>query len=273
MRAVVFAQGFAVALLGSTAGAEQVGVTAVGLQGIYDLGAGSVDEVASWLDGISFGELKKSFAKHQVDGPALRDITEDELRELGVKKVGARKLFGRLLCEALPDCDRPDLTAPEDEVNVSGFSVAEVGDWLVQEGFGDAKKAFAVQGVDGHALLDLNEDELKNELGVNRLGPRRRFARTLCTVMPGCKNPRRADDVASWSTGEVSVRIVAWTRLASVASILRSTYRRRRPTSRRASRRRARPRAPWTFPRLCRRRSAGRPRLRRPSKNRRVFQS
>lgn len=68
-----------------------------------------------------------------------------------------RKLFGRILCEALPDCERPDLTAPEGELNVSAMTVAEVGEWLSQEGFGDAKKAFASNDVDGPALLDLNE--------------------------------------------------------------------------------------------------------------------
>jgi hypothetical protein len=169
----------------------------------------------------------------------------------------ARKLFGRLLCEALPDCERPDLTAPEGEINVSSFSVDEVADWLEGEGFGDAKRKFAANTVDGLALLDLNEvrclaeraataargalrrghhrlsgrsrprqapractpslltslptpptpcqqDELKGDLGVSKIGSRRRFARVLCSVMPGCKNPARKDSVAAWSAKEVS---------------------------------------------------------------------
>mmetsp|Transcript_28920 Transcript_28920/g.77800 ORF Transcript_28920/g.77800 Transcript_28920/m.77800 type:complete len:357 (+) Transcript_28920:49-1119(+) len=169
-----------------------------------DVGQGNVEDVATWLDETGFSDLKKTFAKHVIDGPALREITEEELKELGVKKVGPRKLFGRLLCEALPDCERPDLSAPEGMINVTGFSVAEVGEWLTDEGFGDAAKLFAANQVDGPALLDLNEDELKVELGVNKLGPRRRFARKLCSVMPGCRNPRRADKAAAWSASDVA---------------------------------------------------------------------
>lgn len=37
------------------------------------------------------------------------------------------------------------------------MSSAQVGEWLAQEGFGDAKKAFGANDVDGLALLDLNE--------------------------------------------------------------------------------------------------------------------
>jgi hypothetical protein len=39
---------------------------------------------------------------------------------------------------------------------------------------------------------------------MSKLGSRRRFARTLCAVMPGCRNPRRADVVAAWSAAEVA---------------------------------------------------------------------
>jgi hypothetical protein len=78
----------AVVALAAHGRAEQVGIDAAGQRAAYDLGTSSVEEVASWLDDISFGDLKKAFAKNAVDGPALRDITEDELKDLGVKKVG-----------------------------------------------------------------------------------------------------------------------------------------------------------------------------------------
>eukprot|EP00304_Pavlova_gyrans_P007899 CAMPEP_0206052434 /NCGR_PEP_ID=MMETSP1466-20131121/33760_1 /ASSEMBLY_ACC=CAM_ASM_001126 /TAXON_ID=44452 /ORGANISM="Pavlova gyrans, Strain CCMP608" /LENGTH=352 /DNA_ID=CAMNT_0053427589 /DNA_START=22 /DNA_END=1080 /DNA_ORIENTATION=+ len=195
MRAVLASA--VVVALASQARAEEVDAA-------KDVGVANVEEVASWLDEAGFGDLKKAFAKNVIDGPALREITEEELKELGVKKVGARKLFGRLLCEALPDCERPDLAAPEGMINVTGFSVAEVGEWLTDEGFGYAVKNFASHTVDGPALLDLNEDELKLELGVSKLGPRRRFARRLCAVMPGCRNPKRDDEVAAWSASDVA---------------------------------------------------------------------
>jgi hypothetical protein len=79
---------FAAALAATTASAEQVGLDASGSQLAFDVGAGSVDEVGAWLDTVSFADLKRSFAKHVIDGAALREITEEELKELGVKKVG-----------------------------------------------------------------------------------------------------------------------------------------------------------------------------------------
>lgn len=74
--------------LATRSAAEQVSVDASGAQAAFNVGAGSVEEVSTWLDEIGFGDLKKSFAKHVIDGPALREITEEELKELGVKKVG-----------------------------------------------------------------------------------------------------------------------------------------------------------------------------------------
>lgn len=115
-----------------------------------------------------------------------------------------RKRFGRLLCDALPDCRRPNYPPRGDELNLTTYSVEDVGEWLSAEGFGDARRAFAKEQVDGVALMDLNEDELKVDLGVSKLGPRRRFARRLCAAVPGCKNPSRADEVASWSVEGVA---------------------------------------------------------------------
>jgi hypothetical protein len=70
------------------AAGQQVTVDPTGAQSAFDVGAGTVEEVASWLDEIGFPELKKSFAKNVIDGPALREITEEELKLMGVAKVG-----------------------------------------------------------------------------------------------------------------------------------------------------------------------------------------
>lgn len=70
------------------AAADQVGIDASGAQAEFNVGVGTTEQVGSWLDEIGFGELKKTFAKNVIDGAALREITEEELKELGVKKVG-----------------------------------------------------------------------------------------------------------------------------------------------------------------------------------------
>lgn len=79
-----------VALAAARVGGEEVAVDALGGQADTrtDVGAGSVEDVSAWLDDIGFADLKKKFASNVIDGPALREITEEELKELGVKKIG-----------------------------------------------------------------------------------------------------------------------------------------------------------------------------------------
>lgn len=91
----------ALALLGGASGAElsRGGAGSAG-QGKEvkpaNVGVGSQDDVASWLDEAGFGNLKRAFAKNVIDGPALRELTEDELRELGMNKIGCVRRRGGL---------------------------------------------------------------------------------------------------------------------------------------------------------------------------------
>ena len=47
--------------------------------------------VGAWLDGLGLGQYARAFAENDIDGAALRVLTDEDLRELGVRSFGHRK--------------------------------------------------------------------------------------------------------------------------------------------------------------------------------------
>ena len=47
--------------------------------------------VGAWLDGLGLGQYARAFAENDIDGAALRVLTADDLRELGVRSLGHRR--------------------------------------------------------------------------------------------------------------------------------------------------------------------------------------
>eukprot|EP00241_Pyramimonas_parkeae_P019500 CAMPEP_0114314232 /NCGR_PEP_ID=MMETSP0059-20121206/21657_1 /TAXON_ID=36894 /ORGANISM="Pyramimonas parkeae, Strain CCMP726" /LENGTH=313 /DNA_ID=CAMNT_0001439277 /DNA_START=174 /DNA_END=1115 /DNA_ORIENTATION=- len=56
------------------------------------------------------------------------------------------------------------------------WSVEEVGFWLEQNGFSELVEKFAYNGIDGKTLLTLGAEELRTELGMDKLVQRRELA-------------------------------------------------------------------------------------------------
>ncbi len=48
-------------------------------------------DVSAWLTGLGMGEHARSFADNEIDAATLADLTADDLKELGVTKLGQRK--------------------------------------------------------------------------------------------------------------------------------------------------------------------------------------
>ena len=48
-------------------------------------------EVGHWLEGLGLGEYAETFAENAVTFDLLTKLTEQDLRELGVAKLGHRK--------------------------------------------------------------------------------------------------------------------------------------------------------------------------------------
>ena len=52
-----------------------------------------VADVCGWLQEINLGEHASSFEENEIVGEHLIDFNKDDLKELGVKKLGHQKTF------------------------------------------------------------------------------------------------------------------------------------------------------------------------------------
>jgi len=50
----------------------------------------SCSEVIDWLNHLTLGQYKEAFEENDIEGKHLPDLSKDELKELGVKKLGHR---------------------------------------------------------------------------------------------------------------------------------------------------------------------------------------
>ena len=50
-------------------------------------------DVAAWLDAQGVGQYADSFAENHIDADTLEDLTADDLKDLGVRSVGPRKML------------------------------------------------------------------------------------------------------------------------------------------------------------------------------------
>lgn len=58
-----------------------------------------IEDVSQWLKDIGLGEHVESFAENEIVGEHLIDLSKDELKELGVKKIGHQKTFNSKLSQ------------------------------------------------------------------------------------------------------------------------------------------------------------------------------
>ncbi|KQJ86749.1 hypothetical protein BRADI_4g07500v3 [Brachypodium distachyon] len=69
---------------------------------------GEVVDVAEWLWGMGMGRYVAAFEAHEVDGEVLPCLTMDDLRDMGIGAVGAR----RKLFHAIQSLQQPPLPPP-----------------------------------------------------------------------------------------------------------------------------------------------------------------
>ena len=48
-------------------------------------------DVGVWLEGLGLGQYAEAFAENDIDAETLRELTGDDLKELGVASLGHRK--------------------------------------------------------------------------------------------------------------------------------------------------------------------------------------
>jgi hypothetical protein len=65
-----------------------------------------MQEIADWLDKLGMSEYAHRFADNDIDFSILGDLTDQDLKDLGVASLGDRR---KILC-AITELDRPEAT-------------------------------------------------------------------------------------------------------------------------------------------------------------------
>lgn len=156
----------------------------------------SAQRLGEWLRAEGFGEYVRAFERHDMDGGALVETTEEELRtELDMRTLGVRKRLRLAVCRKHPKCTVPANT-------VGAWSEEQVGEWLAEHELGQHAPRFRKHRVDGAALIEITEEELKDELGVRSVKDRKTFRVQLCEASSDCNI--LPTEIGSWSESEVA---------------------------------------------------------------------
>jgi hypothetical protein len=81
-----------------------------------DFGGGTaMQEIADWLKALGMSEYVERFAENDIDTSVLRDLTDQDLKELGVSLGHRRKMLRAImeLCGVAPTSPQPALIEPK----------------------------------------------------------------------------------------------------------------------------------------------------------------
>jgi SAM domain (Sterile alpha motif) len=86
-----------------------------------------MQQVANWLEKLGMSEYAQRFADNDIDFSILRDLTDQDLKDLGVASLGHR----RKILRAIAKLDRPEATvAPVGrKMAVRGLCGGQRGPW------------------------------------------------------------------------------------------------------------------------------------------------
>ena len=77
--------------------------------------------VAAWLEGLGLGQYAANFAEHEIGPDLLPDLSDEDLREIGVTALGHRKLILKAIASFQPGATANDdsTATPETESRAS----------------------------------------------------------------------------------------------------------------------------------------------------------
>ncbi len=84
------------------------------LNAAHDAGKAAMQQIADWLKQLGMFEYAERFAESDIDTSVLRDLTDQDLRELGVSLGHRRKMLRAIaeLVDAAPISPQPAFTEP-----------------------------------------------------------------------------------------------------------------------------------------------------------------
>lgn len=125
----------------------------------------SVDDVCTWVTKHNPSFDPMTFQQEHINGAALLCITPVELKDDLKLPLGVRKNIERDINQILNDARLPN-GDPVTATEVEKWGVTEVVNWIKALHSTYDPSSFQDQYINGPALLELNQDELKNDLAV-----------------------------------------------------------------------------------------------------------
>jgi class 3 adenylate cyclase/predicted ATPase len=136
--------------------------------------------IAGWLGSLGLSEYADRFAENRIDVSILRELTDQDLKDLGVV-LGDRRRILRAIAEPAA-CAVPQLAS-------TPASMPPIANWLGSLGLAEYADRFAENRIDVSILRELTDQDLK-DLGVV-LGDRRRMLRAIAELA-ACAVPQLA---------------------------------------------------------------------------------
>src|SRR6476660_8317726 len=83
--------------------------------GINSVGGRPMEQIADWLEKLGMSEYAERFAESDIDTSVLRDLTDQDLKELGVSLGHRRKMLRAIaeLAGVAPTSPQPVFTEPK----------------------------------------------------------------------------------------------------------------------------------------------------------------
>jgi hypothetical protein len=127
----------------------------VATKGVEDLDGTQVYELLRLLDVVVTPTV---LVRQEITGGTLKHVTEDQMREVfKMRRLGDRRRLSAAFKRLVDGGGFPPPASRQP--GALGWSVGEVGEWLVKEGFPGLVAQFAEEGIDGACLLGLKPDD------------------------------------------------------------------------------------------------------------------
>ncbi len=176
------------------------------------------EDVAAWLRTENLNEWAGVLQEARVDGAGLAQLDGEKMIALGLIKLGVRKRLQAAVASLLEirttgRAASPKLTISSSVDSLSAFKHCEMSvspqqwnphqvcAWLYSIGEGQSVESF--RAIRGDELLELTDARLI-ELGVARLGIRKRLLREIAALVPAAVTfvaPNATDDESASSSG------------------------------------------------------------------------
>jgi len=181
------------------------------------------EQVLRWLSDVQCNSSKEVLKRHAVNGKKLLTLDARELQKLGLMRLGPRKRLAKeisrlkahrqIMATKRAECKRVSAapaasssqTAPtkrKDQSSPENWAPRHVQAWIRSLDYDDLTSLFS--DVDGPRLLKIDTAQQLSDLGINKLGVRKRILKALAILKEvGHSGSYSFKSLNQWTTQDV----------------------------------------------------------------------